>query len=110
MAEREGFEPPVPLWGTLTFQASTFGHSVTPPFGKREDLGKECSLGNKKSRKNRVSGSGPCLVQLMVVGPEGPCQVGFLDGLGDKVTHTGRLTGLTVLGGGRGSHGNNIGM
>ena len=26
-----GFEPMVPLWGTLTFQASTFDHSVTSP-------------------------------------------------------------------------------
>ncbi len=26
-----GFEPMVPLWGTLTFQASTFDLSVTSP-------------------------------------------------------------------------------
>ena len=31
MAERQGFEPWVPFWGTLTFQASTFDHSVTSP-------------------------------------------------------------------------------
>ena len=30
-AERAGFEPAVPLWGTLTFQASTFSHSATSP-------------------------------------------------------------------------------
>ena len=30
MAEREGFEPPVPL-GTHDFQSCTFNHSVTAP-------------------------------------------------------------------------------
>ena len=30
-AEREGFEPPVPVKGTLAFQASPFGHSGTSP-------------------------------------------------------------------------------
>jgi hypothetical protein len=30
VAEEEGFEPSVPF-GTLAFQASTIGHSVTPP-------------------------------------------------------------------------------
>ena len=32
MAEREGFEPPVPFWGTLTFQASPFDHSGISPY------------------------------------------------------------------------------
>ncbi len=31
MAEREGFEPPVPFWSTQHFQCCTFGHSVTSP-------------------------------------------------------------------------------
>ena len=30
-AEREGFEPSVPFWGTPAFQASTFVHSVISP-------------------------------------------------------------------------------
>jgi hypothetical protein len=35
-----GFEPMVPLWGTLTFQASTFDLSVTSP--------KKCLRGTNK--------------------------------------------------------------
>ena len=31
MAERAGFEPAVPFWGTYDFQSYTFGHSVTSP-------------------------------------------------------------------------------
>ncbi len=31
MAEREGFEPSVRFWRTLTFQASAFDHSATAP-------------------------------------------------------------------------------
>ena len=31
MAEREGFEPSVPLWGTHAFQAGAIGHSATSP-------------------------------------------------------------------------------
>ena len=31
MAERGGFEPPVPFWGTYDFQSYTFDHSVTSP-------------------------------------------------------------------------------
>ena len=31
VAERGGFEPPVPFWGTPAFQASSFSHSVTSP-------------------------------------------------------------------------------
>ncbi len=46
-AERMGFEPMVPLWGTLTFQASTFDHSVTSPKSPFLALG-----GTNKSIKN----------------------------------------------------------
>ena len=31
MADREGFEPSVPFWGTHTFQACSFDHSDTCP-------------------------------------------------------------------------------
>ena len=31
MADREGFEPSVPFWGTHAFQASQFNHSCTSP-------------------------------------------------------------------------------
>ena len=31
LAERAGFEPAVPFWGTYDFQSYTFGHSVTSP-------------------------------------------------------------------------------
>jgi hypothetical protein len=31
MAEREGFEPSVPFWGTHAFQAGAIGHSATSP-------------------------------------------------------------------------------
>ena len=31
MAEREGFEPSVPFWGTHAFQACTFNHSDISP-------------------------------------------------------------------------------
>ena len=31
MAEREGFEPSIPLWGIHTFQACSFDHSDTSP-------------------------------------------------------------------------------
>jgi hypothetical protein len=31
LAEREGFEPSVRFWRTLTFQASAFDHSATAP-------------------------------------------------------------------------------
>ncbi len=30
-AEREGFEPSVPFWGTHTFQACAFDHSAISP-------------------------------------------------------------------------------
>ena len=32
MAEREGFEPSVPFWGTHAFQACTFNHSDISPY------------------------------------------------------------------------------
>ena len=37
MAERGGFEPPVPF-GTPAFQASTFGRSVTSPQNRESTL------------------------------------------------------------------------
>ena len=33
-AEKAGFEPTMPFWGILTFQASTFSHSVISPIIK----------------------------------------------------------------------------
>ena len=33
LAEREGFEPSVPFWGTYAFQAYLIGHSSTSPSG-----------------------------------------------------------------------------
>ena len=37
LAEREGFEPPVPL-GTLVFKTSAFDHSAISPIGKINSL------------------------------------------------------------------------
>jgi hypothetical protein len=31
LAERAGFEPAIPFWSILTFQASAFDHSATSP-------------------------------------------------------------------------------
>jgi hypothetical protein len=35
MAERAGFEPAIPFWSILTFQASAFDHSATSPLKAR---------------------------------------------------------------------------
>ena len=37
MAEREGFEPPVPC-GTPDFESGTFDHSATPPLLNNYEL------------------------------------------------------------------------
>ena len=31
LAEREGFEPPVPFWGTAVFETAAFDHSAISP-------------------------------------------------------------------------------
>ena len=38
MAERAGFEPAVPFWGTYDFQSYTFGRSVTSPYGIQKEI------------------------------------------------------------------------
>jgi hypothetical protein len=41
MADGEGFEPSVPLWGTHAFQASPFDHSGTHPSARAATKGEE---------------------------------------------------------------------
>ena len=38
MAEREGFEPSVPFWGTHDFQSCAFNRSATSPYWNIENL------------------------------------------------------------------------
>jgi hypothetical protein len=48
-AERGGFEPPVPFWGTLAFQAGQLNHSCISPFVLRIRL-----LAEKEENKSSV--------------------------------------------------------
>ncbi len=44
MAEREGFEPSVPFWGTHDFQSCAFNRSATSPYWNIENL-RPCPAG-----------------------------------------------------------------
>ena len=45
MAEREGFEPSVPFWGTHDFQSCAFNRSATSPYWNIENL-RPCAAGS----------------------------------------------------------------
>ncbi len=50
LAERKGFEPPVPC-GTHAFQARTIGHSVIPPDVETTKVGENSALQNLSVQK-----------------------------------------------------------
>ena len=56
MAEREGFEPSVPFWGTHDFQSCAFNRSATSPYWNIENLG-PCPSGSTVNDSKMSSSS-----------------------------------------------------
>ena len=57
MAEREGFEPPVPF-GTTVFKTAAFDHSAISPVVRVEKLGNGKFVSKEKGRGKREEGRG----------------------------------------------------
>jgi hypothetical protein len=71
MADGEGFEPSVPLWGTHAFQASPFDHSGTHPSAKADNKEEESPRGKLEASSKATGGRkpGPLTTQPLLPQP-----------------------------------------